>query len=127
MKRTTKAVLSIIAVSLLLGFGLLIHATVKTVREMAPNAYAVWWTVDLVIEHMEKNDGRWPRNWEDLRTTSERAYKGNVSTNSDGTWIAEVRPRASIEELRKRVEIDWLADPNRLVKRKFTRRDVRLK
>lgn len=82
------------------------------------NAYAVWWTADLVIEHMEKHGGAWPRSWEELRATSDQAYKGTVSTN-DGYIIAEFRPRDTIEDLQRRVEIDWKADPKALVKAEF--------
>jgi hypothetical protein len=80
------------------------------------DAYSVWWTADLVIEHMERHSGSWPRSWDELRTTSEQAYKGTGSTNRDGTMIAEFRPRDSIEELQQRVEVDWKADPKELVK-----------
>jgi hypothetical protein len=83
------------------------------------DAYAVWWTADLVIDHMEKHDGSWPRSWDELRATSDQAYKGTVSTNRDGTMIAEFRPRDSIEELQQRVAIDWKADPKDLAKAGF--------
>jgi hypothetical protein len=86
------------------------YAVYQTTHVIVPNAYAVWWTADLVIDHMERHDGAWPRSWEELRLTSEQAYKGTASTNLDGTRIVEFRPRESIEELRQRVEIDWKAD-----------------
>lgn len=89
------------------------------VAEVPRDAYAVWWTADLVIEHMEKNHGDWPRSWDDLRSTGEQAYKGTVSTNRDGTVIAEFRPRDTINELQQRVEIDWKADPKELAKADF--------
>jgi len=90
------------------------------VSQVRPNAYAVWWTADLVIEHMERHGGAWPQSWEELRATSDQAYKGAVSTNRDGIWIAESRPRARIDELQQRVEIDWNADPRELAKTDFT-------
>jgi hypothetical protein len=91
----------------------------SAVAEVPKEAYAVWWTADLVIEHMEKHDGTWPRSWDNLRSTAENAYKGTVSTNRDGTVIAEFRPRATIPELRQWVEVDWNADPKQLVKADF--------
>jgi hypothetical protein len=35
---------------------------------------------------------------------------------ANGTEIAELRPMASVDELRERVEIDWSADPAELLK-----------
>jgi hypothetical protein len=119
MTRRTKGILGSIAGLLLAGGGFFTYAVYQTTHVIVPNAYAVWWTADLVIEHMEKHHGAWPRSWDELRATSEQAYKGTVSTNLDGTMIAEFRPRASIEELQQRVEIDWTADPNQLVKADF--------
>jgi hypothetical protein len=89
------------------------------VIQIPTNAYAVWWTADLVIEHMEKHAGAWPRSWEEMQATSDQAYKGTTSTNRDGTWVAEFRPRASIEELQQRVVIDWSANPKELAKANF--------
>lgn len=98
------------------------YAVYHTAHVTVPNAYAVWWTADLVIDHMERHNGAWPRSWEELGLTSEQAYKGTVSTNHDGTMIAEFRPRNSINELRERVEIDWKAEPMELVKADFKKK-----
>ncbi len=94
-------------------------AVYETTHVIVPNAYAAWWTADLVIDHMERHDGAWPHSWEELRATSEQTYKGTASTNRDGTMIAEFRPRASIEELQGRIDIDWSANPSELVKAQF--------
>lgn len=83
-----------------------VHAGVQSIHE----AYAVWWTADLVIEHMELNKGSWPRSWEELQATWEHAHRQPPESN---------RPRLSIEELRRVVEIDWTADPRELVKAKL--------
>jgi hypothetical protein len=91
--------------------GFFAYAYHHAMNVIIPNAYAVWWTADLVIEHMETHGGAWPRSWDELHLTSQQAYKGTVSTNRDGTWIAEFRPRASLDDLQQRVEIDWMADP----------------
>jgi hypothetical protein len=90
------------------------------VLQVPKQAYAVWWTADLAIEHMEKHDGEWPRSWDELRTTSELAYKGTISTNLyEGTVVAEFRPRDAIADLQRLVEIDWKANPSELRKAEF--------
>ena len=120
MTRRTRVIIGSVVGVLLAVAGFFAYAVYQTTHVIVPNAYAVWWTADLVIEHMEKHGGLWPRNWEELRATSEQAYKGTVSTNLDGTMIAEFRPRASIDELQQRVQIDWKAVPKELVKSEFT-------
>ena len=46
---------------------------VQAVLDVPRQAYAVWWTADLVIAYMERHDGAWHRNWEDLRALAEGA------------------------------------------------------
>ncbi|MCW5557753.1 MAG: hypothetical protein KIT22_07970 [Verrucomicrobiae bacterium] len=111
--------LRLILIALAITGGAFIVWFANQVAQVSPNAYAVWWTADLVIEHMETHAGAWPRNWEELRLTSEIADRGTTSTNHGNPWIAEFRPRASIEELQRRVEIVWQADPGQLVKSEF--------
>ena len=98
MTRRTKLILLGMTGALLAVGTFFATAIYQTTRVVVPNAYAVWWTADLVIEHMERNQGAWPRNWDELRLTSQQAYQGTTSTNREGTRIAEFRPRASIEE-----------------------------
>ena len=119
MTRRTRIIVGSTSAVLLGIVGFLAYAVHQATNVIIPNAYAVWWTADLVIEHMEKNDGAWPRSWDDLRATSEQAYKGTVSTNLDGTVIAEFRPRETVDELQQRVEIDWTAYPRELVRVDF--------
>lgn len=119
MTRRTRIIIGSVSAAVLAVVGFLAYAAYQAGHVVIPNAYAVWWTADLVIDHMEKHGGAWPRSWEELRVTSEQAYKGTVSTNLDGTVIAEFRPRDTIEDLQKRVEIDWNADPSELVKAQF--------
>ena len=118
MTRRKRNIIVIVVAVLLAGAGLIAWFGYQ-VQQVPRDAYAVWWTADLVIEHMEKHGGSWPRSWDELRWTSVQAYKGTVSTNRDGTRIAEFRPRDTIDELKKRVEIDWKADPKTLVKAEF--------
>lgn len=118
MTRRKRNLVVVVLLLLLAGMGFVVWFGYQ-VMQVPRNAYAVWWTADLVIEHMEKNGGSWPRSWDELRATSDHAYKGTVSTNRDGTMIAEFRPRESIDELKRRVEINWSADPKELVKAEF--------
>lgn len=119
MTRRAKIILGSVGGSVALLVVFLAYAVYQTIHVVVPNAYAVWWTADLVIAHMEKHDGAWPLGWDELHATSEQTYKGTVSTNRNGNMIAEFRPRAHVEELQKRVEIDWSADPKELVKADF--------
>lgn len=116
MTLRAKIIIGTVAASTFAIVGFLVFAYYQATQVIVPNAYAVWWTADLVIQHLEKNGGTWPKSWDDLRTTSGQAYKGTASTNLDGTLSVEFRPRESIEELQERVEIDWKADPVELLK-----------
>lgn len=115
--RKRNIILIVVAV-LLAGAGFVVWFGYQ-VSQVPRDAYAVWWTADLVVEHLEKHGGSWPRSWDELQMTSDQAYKGTTSTNRDGTWIAEFRPRDTIGELKQRVEIDWRADPKMLAKAEF--------
>jgi hypothetical protein len=78
-RRKRNIIVGMLAV-LLTGIGFIVWFGYQVVR-VPLDAYAVWWTADLVIDHMEKHGGSWPQNWDELRATSEQAYKGTVSTN----------------------------------------------
>ena len=79
-----------------------------------PNAYALWNTANLVIAHMDKHDGAWPHNWEELQATGEN-YTHEDFRRSDGTLIIDSLPSpAMIADLQRRVQIDWSADPAKL-------------
>ena len=84
MTRRKRNIIVIVLAVLVAGGGFIVWLGYQ-VAQVPANAYAVWWTADLVIEHMEKHAGAWPHSWEELRTTSEQAYKGTTSTNRDGT------------------------------------------
>ena len=113
-RRKRNIIVAVLAI-VLAGVGFLIWSAYR-LKGASLDAYAAWWTADLVIEHMERNGGSWPRSWDELRPTSE-AYGGTASTTPR---IKEFRPRASIEDLQQRVELDWKADPKELVKAEFT-------
>ncbi|MCH8921615.1 MAG: hypothetical protein IIA67_00530, partial [Planctomycetes bacterium] len=64
-------------------------------------AYAQEWVAVVVIDHMERNGGSWPREWKDL----EESYE-IVAARSGGTW--------SFDELHSRVAIDFNVNPAEL-------------
>jgi hypothetical protein len=66
------------------------------------DAYAVWWVADMVIEYMETHDGAWPQGWDDLREPYDTCVR-----RSGRPW--------TFEHLRDRVDVDWEADPARLM------------
>ena len=74
----------------------------RTVYVVVPDAYAQWWVADMVIEHMERNDGAWPKSWDDLR----EPY--TICAGRSG-------PSWSFDELRERVEVDFNTDPDQLI------------
>jgi hypothetical protein len=61
------------------------------------DAYALWGSGDMVVNHMEDHEGRWPRGWDDLRPYFD-AGGGRV-----GGW--------SFDEYQRRVAIKWDVDP----------------
>jgi hypothetical protein len=89
---------------------------IRAVLDVPRQAYAVWWTADLVIAYMERHDGAWPRDWEDLRALAEGATEVTESTEHDRRVIVEFRPHANIEELQRPVLIDWDAKPEELLR-----------
>ena len=72
------------------------------VNQDTRNAYAVWWTADVVVEHLKANDNEWPRSWSDLRDDYQTCVE-----RSGQPW--------SFDELTNRTEVDWQADPAELL------------
>ncbi len=75
--------------------------TVHHALEGVHNAYAVWWVADMTILHMEANQGQWPHGWDDLIDDYE-----TMTVSFGRPW--------TFDELRRRVIIDWKADPVQL-------------
>jgi hypothetical protein len=113
----TRARRCLIACLVCLGVAVAVGAAafVRAVLDAPRQAYAVWWTADLVIAYMERHNGAWPRSWEDLRPLTELPSEVTESTERDGSRIVEFRPQASIEELQSLVEIDWNVNPEELL------------
>jgi hypothetical protein len=85
--------------------------TYRYVDNTLRNCYAQWSVADIVIIHLNANQQRWPRSREDLIDD----YNVLVSRSRCG-W--------TIQELSRRVDIDWNADPS--VLRNISPRDDRL-
>jgi hypothetical protein len=116
MSRIKRPLIAGLTIALVVGAVYAGVAFVREVRARPKEAYAVWWSADLVIDYMECHDGAWPKSWDDLRDHAERAREVTQSTEADGSVIVEFRPKANIEELEQLVEIDWDANPDELLK-----------
>ncbi len=73
MTRRKRNIILIVVAVLLAGAGFVVWFGYQ-VLQVPRDAYAVWWTADLVIEHMEKNGSSWPRSWDELRALVSRYY-----------------------------------------------------
>ena len=82
------------------AIGLFLVYFVVSIPFAVDDAYAQWGAADMVIEYMEKHDGKWPRNWEDLRPIYDRTG-GRI-----GGW--------SFEKYCGRVGIDFEANADEL-------------
>lgn len=82
--------------------GLAIYA--NHIQQVQRNAYTAWWVGDMVVNHLRTNDDRWPRNWDELKDDYQDCVK-----RSGQPW--------TFDELKRRVLIDWDADPNQLLTR----------
>ena len=115
-KARRRLILSLVLVVVALTAWAAIHLVQRAI-ELPHEAYAVWWTADLVVAYMEGHDGAWPRSWEDLRALADEASEVTESAPGDGSRIIEFRPKARIEELQRLVDIDWDVDPDELLRR----------
>jgi hypothetical protein len=93
--------LALVVAGVVIWFGPGVYRSI-TVRQ--PNSYAMQSAGQLIIEHLRRHSGAWPKSWAELRETCAIS----------GMQILAKTPDAEIAELKKRVEIDWSADPARL-------------
>lgn len=101
MGRKRKIVLLIVSAIVAIG-GYVGYTVLHIASQSVRDSYAVEWVAGMVIDHMKAHDGAWPASWEDLKDDYESATK-------------EVGQPWTFEELRNRVDVDWSADPNKLL------------
>ena len=66
------------------------------------NSYAQWWAADMVAKHLEANDNKWPRSWDELRDD----YEACVA-KSGQPW--------TFDEIQRRVIIDFNVQTDSLI------------
>lgn len=73
-------------------------------EEGLKDEHAPMWAADLIVEHLKSHEDVWPGSWEELRITC--------------TYLCAVGWKHSdfaFDDLRKRVEVDFTADPIEVV------------
>ncbi len=117
------------------GIGFIVYSFYITISVTVPNAYAVWVSAELVIQHMEAHKGAWPSGWDDLRpyyipeTTIESptGFK-NLINRVEIDWAVDIDSlKASIASDANGIKVIWLrdgrddqwqgAEPNELIMR----------
>ena len=93
--------------------GVLGYALYRSTNEKVLNAYALDWTATLITEHLDRNQGEWPKSWEDLATTAERLQKEAPSEDPEKSATPASE---EISLLRKRVRVNFNAKPDQLIK-----------
>jgi hypothetical protein len=94
--------------------GLAVWLFFQAVAGRQEEAYAVWQTADLVIDHMKRHKSAWPRGWDDLLPPA--AGTGASVAERGGVVEVGFRPPADIGRLQELVEVDWSADPRELAR-----------
>lgn len=89
------------------------YALYRNTNEKVLNAYALDWTATLITDHLDRNQGAWPRNWEELTATAERLQRESPPDDS-GKSAALVSEE--ISQIRKRVWVKFDADTDQLLK-----------
>ncbi len=89
----------VVVIAALISLGL---SYANRVAQSISGSYAVWWVADMVVEHLDANDGEWPKNWNALRDDYQTCVK-----RSGRPW--------EFEQLRTRVAVDWDANPKKLI------------
>ncbi len=99
LKRTILAV--VIALVLLSPFA--ICKFNAYIHDLLGDLYGQWWVADMIVDYMERHDGAWPRQWDDL----EEAYE---------ICVARKGKAFEFRELQSLVVVDFAADPKELAK-----------
>jgi hypothetical protein len=92
----TGLVALLVVVAFVVGFAA--YCVYDVVCVIVPDCYAQEWVAELVVEHMKENDGRWPRDWDDLA----KPYRV-LSREREIPW--------TLDELRRRVALRFDVDP----------------
>lgn len=105
MTTIRKIVYSVLGL-LVATLGLFGWCTYDTWRKL-PEAYAAWDIGTILICYMERNENRWPRDWNDLASTIKPDddcvfCRSVVSANDRNAGYPE-----TLEHLKKLVRIDW--------------------
>ena len=98
---TKRRIIAIIAI-VLPGLGIWIALTIRHSLKGVENAYAVWNVADWVIDYMEANDRKWPRDWSDLEKQRAKRDMGR-----------DIRHHQAL------VDVDFDVNPTELAKASF--------
>ena len=96
-KHVGKLILAVVLSCILAVVLIYRHINNNTIR----NCYAQWWVADMVMLHLDANEGQWPRSWSDLRDDYDVCSK-----RSGKPW--------TFEELSERVTVDWKIETDSL-------------
>lgn len=101
MSRRTKLILVLVAATLV-GTVIFVVFSIERSLIAVRDSYIQERVASMLIEHLERNDGSWPRNWDDLAEAHE-ICEGRTG----GVW--------SFEEIRATCGIDFDADTAKLL------------
>jgi hypothetical protein len=97
-----KKLLLLFLVVLVLGIGIGAYVTCAQMGEFFQDCYSQWAVADIVIAHMEYNNGNWPKNWDELQEAYE-ICRGRRNVER-------------LDDLKKRIAIRFDVDPAELTK-----------
>lgn len=99
MRFRIRTLFVVVAIAAVISLGL---SWLNRANQSLRGAYAVWWVANMCVEHMDANNGEWPRSWDDLRDDYQ-------------TCVARSGQPWTFGELSQRVEVDWDANPSELL------------
>jgi hypothetical protein len=117
MRRRTRWIIFVVLATIVgvvswIGYG--VYRSVDSFMD----GYALWDTGDLLVEYMKTHNDRWPASWSDLRPSFDKLVDKD---GNDG----HLRHGSRLEDLSRRVSIDWTADPLDVIRKGRDRRAVR--
>ena len=95
-----------IAVFVSAGIGWEIYRIAYILRGLR-DAYAMWDTGTLLIDHLKTHGGQWPSGWDDLDDSYVRLQLHHSADDF-------LRGGMTMDELRQRIGIDWHVNPETL-------------